>query len=70
MIKLRGSIVFKMFLLILGSTCIVLAVVVDLMYNSSRRLIREEAEVGASKSHVFTGESSGTGIPRGSTRSR
>ncbi|HMK35120.1 MAG TPA: adenylate/guanylate cyclase domain-containing protein [Desulfomonilaceae bacterium] len=44
MISLRQSITLKIVLLVLGSTCVVFALVVDLMYNSSRRLIREEAE--------------------------
>jgi sigma-B regulation protein RsbU (phosphoserine phosphatase) len=44
---LRQSITLKIMLLVLGSTCIVLALVVDLMYRSSRTLIRDEAEVSA-----------------------
>ncbi|AFM26961.1 PDC sensor domain-containing protein [Desulfomonile tiedjei] len=44
---LRQSITIKIMLLVLGSTCIVLALVVDLMYTSSRMLIREEAEISA-----------------------
>lgn len=44
---LRQSITAKITLLVLGSTLLILAVVVDLMYRSSRELIREEAETSA-----------------------
>ena len=47
MIPLGRSITFKISLLVLGSTCLVLAVVVYLMYTSSRELIRLEAETSA-----------------------
>ncbi|MDQ7784444.1 MAG: adenylate/guanylate cyclase domain-containing protein [Desulfomonilaceae bacterium] len=44
MISPRNSITVKISLLVLGSTCLVLALVVELMYTSSRDLIREEAK--------------------------
>lgn len=44
---LSQSITLKIMLLVLGSTCIVLALVVNLMYTTSRILIREEAEISA-----------------------
>ncbi len=44
MISPRKSITLKISLLVLGTTCIVLALVVELMFTSSRDLIREEAE--------------------------
>lgn len=47
MIPLGRSITLKISLLVLGSTCLVLAVVVYLMYTSSRELIRLEAETSA-----------------------
>jgi class 3 adenylate cyclase len=43
----RTSITLKITLLVLGSACIVLALVTDLMYRNSRELIREEARNGA-----------------------
>ena len=44
MIALRQSVALKISLLVLGSTCLVLALLVDLMYTGARELIREEAE--------------------------
>jgi len=44
MISPRRSITLKISLLVLGTTCLVLALVVELMFTSSRDLIREEAE--------------------------
>jgi class 3 adenylate cyclase len=44
MISLRNSITLKISLLVLGTTCLVLALVVELMYTNARDLIREEAE--------------------------
>jgi class 3 adenylate cyclase len=43
----RTSITLKITLLVLGSACIVLALVTDLMYRNSRELISEEARNGA-----------------------
>ncbi len=44
MISPRSSITLKISLLVLGTTFLVLALVVELMFTSSRDLIREEAE--------------------------
>lgn len=44
MTPLRRSITLKISLLVMGSTLVVLALVVELMYTSSRELIRQEAE--------------------------
>lgn len=47
MIKLHKSIAVKIALLVLGSTCLVLALVLGVNYSRSRELIREEAEKSA-----------------------
>ncbi|MBI5248702.1 MAG: HAMP domain-containing protein [Desulfomonile tiedjei] len=47
MISLRRSITLKIIFLVLGSTCIVLSLVIELMYSSSKKLIRAEAETNA-----------------------
>ena len=47
MTPLRRSITLKISLLVMGSTLVVLALVVELMYTSSRELIRQEAENSA-----------------------
>lgn len=44
---LRSSITLKISLLVLGSTCIVLGLILDRSYTNSRKLLREEAEHGA-----------------------
>jgi sigma-B regulation protein RsbU (phosphoserine phosphatase) len=44
MISPRKSITLKISLLVLGTTCLVFALVVEQMYTNSRDLIREEAE--------------------------
>ncbi len=47
MVSVRNSITMKIGLLVLGSTCIVLALVLYRSYTNSRELIREEAENSA-----------------------
>src|SRR5271157_415373 len=47
MIALRKSITVKIALLVLGSTCLVLALVLGINYTRSRELIRQEAENSA-----------------------
>ena len=44
---LRSSITIKITLLVLGSSCLVLALVLDKSYTNSRDLIRQEAETSA-----------------------
>jgi len=47
MIRVRSSITVKIGLLVLGSTCLVLALVLERSYTNSRELIRQEAETSA-----------------------
>ena len=47
MITIRNSIAVKITLLVLGSTCLVLALVLEVSYTRSKELIRQEAEQSA-----------------------
>jgi len=47
MVSMRSSITLKIALLVLGSTCLVLALVLVRSYTNSRELIRQEAEIAA-----------------------
>ncbi len=47
MIPIRRSITFKIGLMVLGSTLVILALVLDRSYTNSRNLIRQEAETAA-----------------------
>jgi sigma-B regulation protein RsbU (phosphoserine phosphatase) len=47
MVSIRNSVTLKIGLLVLGSSCLVLALVMYRSYVNSRELIREEAEKGA-----------------------
>ena len=52
---LRGSITVKITLLVLGSTCFVLALVLGRSYINSRDLIQQEAETSARNLTVALG---------------
>ncbi len=52
---LRSSITVKITLLVLGSTCLVLALVLHRSYTNSRDLIRQEAETSARNLTVALG---------------
>ena len=52
---LRSSIMLKVTLLVLSSTCLVLALVLERSYTNSRDLIREEAENSAKNLTVSLG---------------
>ncbi len=47
MVTIRNSIAVKIALLVLGSTCLVLALVLGVNYSRSKELIRQEAEQSA-----------------------